>query len=271
MVSRADMAVFLDAFVEEAPIGPGGLGGVAKYEDVKPDDDPFDDIGDVSFGAYGAIRRVYELGIAEGFGEKGMFAPDTLVTRGQMAAFITRALDHTNARPAGVSVQSDKKETDNSTDGEFTLSISVRDDMHAPMVDAVIDHFSASSADAAFDDDGLCKAIPESAAADPAASGTRCEIDAGDEATDSDGNLEFEPDGTDTYCPGNTKWIWAWTGDIGDKFDADDTDAGMVGVGITKAKALDQDFPRRSCFDRGVRHDRDPHAPVGRQRGPEEG
>ena len=27
------------------------------------------------------------------------------------------------------------------------------------------------------------------------------------------------------------------TGDIGDKFDADDTDAGMVGVGITKAKA----------------------------------
>ena len=43
MVTRADMAVFLDAFVEASPIGPGGLDGAAKYADVKPDDEPFDD------------------------------------------------------------------------------------------------------------------------------------------------------------------------------------------------------------------------------------
>ena len=234
MVSRADMAVFLDAFVKEAPIGPGGLGGeISDHDDIGPLDDAFDDVGGVSFGAYGAIRRVYELGIAKGTSES-MFSPNALVTRGQMAAFITRALDHTNARPAGVSIQSDKMETDNSNDGEFVLQISVRDDMHAPVVDAVVDHFSASSADAAFDDDGLCKDLGN--IVDPAEGSVRCEIDAGDEATDSDGNLEFDVSETTGYCPGNTKWIWAWTGDIGDKFDADDTDAAMVGVGITKAK-----------------------------------
>ena len=70
----------------------------------------------MSFGAYGAIRRVYELGIAKGTGDGTTFSPGTaLVTRGQMAAFITRALAHTNARPAGVSVQSDKDEADTSS------------------------------------------------------------------------------------------------------------------------------------------------------------
>ena len=238
-VSRADMAVFLDAFVKAAPIGPGGLGGAAKYADVKPDDEPFDDVASVSFGAYGSIRRVYELGITTGTAdsEGTKFAPDMLVTRGQMAAFITRALAHTNARPAGLSVQSDMEETDTGSDGGFTLQISVRDDSHMPVVDAVVDHFSASSGDAAFDDDGVCNDLATETTIDPASSSTRCEIDAGDEATDSDGNLEFDVDETDAYCPGNTKWIWAWTGDIGDSFDSDDTDAAMVGVSVTKAKA----------------------------------
>ena len=239
MVSRADMAVFLDAFVKAAPIGPGGLGGeISKYSDVKPDDEPFDDVGSVSFGAYGSIRRVYELGITTGTADSDgtKFAPDVMVTRGQMAAFITRALAHTNARPAGISAQSDMEETDTGPDGGFTLQISVRDDSHVPVVDTVVDHFSASSGDVAFDDDGLCNAVV-TGGSDPAENSTRCEIDAGDEATDSDGNLEFDVDETDAYCAGNTKWIWAWTGDIGDKFDSDDTDAAMVGVGITKAKA----------------------------------
>ena len=232
MVSRADMAVFLDAFVEAAPIGPGGLDGAAKYADVEPDDDPFDDVGSVTFGSYNAIRRVYELGIAKGTGE-GMFSPSALVTRGQMAAFITRALDHTNARPAGVSIQANKESVDEV--GDFELVVSVRDDDHMPVADAVVDIFSASSADAAFDDDGICKALGD--VADPVEASERCEIDAGDEATDSDGNRAYATQLSEgDYCPGNTKWIWAWTGDIGDDFDADDTDAEMVGVGVTKRK-----------------------------------
>ena len=233
MVTRADMAVFLDAFVEASPIGPGGLDGAAKYSDVKPNDDPFDDVASVSFGSYNAIRRVYELGIAKGTGEGDMFSPSVLVTRGQMAAFITRALDHTNARPAGISIQADKESVDEI--GNFELVVSVRDDDHAPVADAVVDIFSASSADAAFDEGGNCKDLKE--IADPVEASERCEIDAGDESTDSDGNRAFDITLSEgDYCPGNTKWIWAWTGDIGDDFDSDDTDAAMVGVGVSKRK-----------------------------------
>lgn len=242
MVSRADMAVFLDKFVEAAPIGPGGLDGLAKFSDIDTDkvDDPFDDVGGVSFGSYNAIRRVYELGIAKGnvdsSGEPdGTFSPSALITRGQMAAFITRALAHTNARPAGVSIQSDEMSIDEN--GAFELQVSVRNDDRSPAADAVIDLFSASSADAAFDDDGLCVDVVDGAT-DPAEQSERCEIDAGDVATDSDGNYTARVDvSSGDYCSGNTKWIWAWTGDIGDDFDSDDTDAAMVGVGVTKAAA----------------------------------
>ena len=231
MVTRADMAVFLDGFLEVAPIGPGGLGGETKYSKIEPDDDPFTDIGSVSFGAYGAIRRVYELGVAKGTTET-TFLPNALVTRAQMALFVTRALAHTNARPAGISAQADPAETD--TDGGFALQVSVRDSDHMPVADAVLDVFSGASAEAAFDDDGLCEALADGVN-DPAATSTRCEIDAGDEATDSEGNREIDVE-ADDYCPGSTKWVWAWTADIGDKFDADDTEAASVGVSITKPK-----------------------------------
>ena len=158
MVSRADMAVFLDAFVEAAPIGPGGLDGAAKYADVEPDDDPFDDVGSVSFGAYNAIRRVYELGIAKGTGE-GMFSPSALVTRGQMAAFIARALAHTNARPAGISIQADKESIDEVGDFELvcpsvttpTCRLPTRWWISSPPHPAMLP----------FDDDGLCNDLKD--------------------------------------------------------------------------------------------------------------
>ena len=262
MVSRARMAVFPDKFVEVAPIGPGGPDGdVSDHDGPGSLDDRFTDVAGVSFNGCGAIRRAYELGIAKGTGDGATFSPNVLVTRGQMAAFITRALAHTNARPAGVSIRSDKAETGNSTDGEFVLQISVRDDGHAPVVDAVADHCSASSARAAFDDDGLCRDLGD--IVDPAEGSVRCEIDAGDEATDSGGNLEFEVSDTDSYCPGNTKWIRARTGDIGDEFDSDDTAAAMVGVAVTKAKAAIKysHDAAASTVEFGDR--RDPHAPVG--------
>ena len=262
MVSRADMAVFLDGFLEVAPIGPGGLSGVDEYDDLDPDDDPFTDVSGVSFGAYGAIRRIYEVGVAKGTTET-TFSPNVLVTRAQMASFVTRALGHTNARPAGTSVQADPTETD--TDGGFALQVSVRDEDHMPVADAVLDVFSAASADAAFDDDGLCEALADDIT-DPAAVSTRCEVDTGDDATDSEGNREFDVDPA-TYCAGSTKWVWAWTGDIGDKFDADDTAAASVGVNVTKPPASLKTSQRRRRVGGGVRRDGDRHDPDCRQSG----
>ena len=54
-----------------------------------------------------AVSALYELGVAKGTG-MGYFSPAASVSRAEMAAFITRALGHTSARPAGVSIQSDE-------------------------------------------------------------------------------------------------------------------------------------------------------------------
>ena len=263
-VTRADMAVFLDGFLANATIGPGGLGGTTKYKDLDPDDlsfdTPFSDIGHVSFTAYGAIRRIYELGITEGtkraFDDgsrvKGEFSPDSLVSRAQMAAFITRALDHTNARPAGLAIQSDKTETHTGSDGAFTLHVSSRTDDHQPLPDVVIDVFSDSSVGAAFDDDGLCETLDP--IIDPAASSIRCEVDTGDESTDPDGNLEYTIE-TSGYCAGGTKWFWAWTDKIGSKFNADESNAAStavsIGVGVSLPK---EDFSHSSTADADATH-----------------
>ena len=261
-VSRADMAVFIDGFLANATIGPGGLGGATKYSDLmprgnfEPNDEPFSDIGSVSYAAYGAIRRIYELGITEGtrpaFADgsrrQGTFSPDTLVSRAQMAAFITRALDHTNARPAGLAIQSDKTQTHTGSDGNFMLHVSARDDNHQPDPDVVIDVFSDSSASRAFDDDGLCEDL--NSVTDPAASSARCEVDTGDESTDPDGNLEYTIE-TAGYCAGGTKQFWAWTAPIGSKFNANEDDAASTSVHIGVGVSLPKDNFKHSTTAAG--------------------
>ena len=73
-----------------------------------------------------AASALFELGVARGTGG-GNFSPEASVTRGQMAAFITRALAHTRARPEGVSIQQ-------YLPGEVTVS--VRDEVFAPVSNA---------------------------------------------------------------------------------------------------------------------------------------
>ena len=66
-VTRAQMAFMLDAFLGEATIGLGAFAGeVYELSEVSPDDDVFDDIGQVTRGEYSAIRRMFEVGVARG-------------------------------------------------------------------------------------------------------------------------------------------------------------------------------------------------------------
>ena len=93
-VTRQQMAVLLGRFIDVAPTGPGG----SDIDEVKPDDDNFRDLSAVSVDTHTAIRKIYELGVTAG-SSATTFSPNQRVSRGQMAAFITRALAHTNARP----------------------------------------------------------------------------------------------------------------------------------------------------------------------------
>ena len=166
-----------------------------------------------------AVSALYELGVAKGTG-MGYFSPAQSVTRGQMAAFITRALAHTSARPVGVSIQSARP-------GE--VIISVRDANFQPVPNAALDIFSAAAnkVDEAFNADGSCNTARVNRE-DGDAMGT-CAIDALDPITNLSGD-HTKRITVDVQAGGTT--VWAWTGENGDK--VDDGGAGLAHINLTE-------------------------------------
>ncbi len=226
-VSRAEMAEMLDSFLVEAEkasgLGLGALGGGGvSLSDVSADDEVFSDIGSVTRGQYAAVRRMFEAGVARGAAD-GLFNPGGLVTRAQMAVFITRMLAHTAARPAGLTIQAAESEA--VVGDSVELAVSVRDNDLAPMPDALVDVFSAVDPGEAFGEDGRCDADVVSVVG----GGGVCEISLADLSTDPSGDLELSADG----LAGSTT-VWAWTGDEGDRYDAGETEASSIRIAVVK-------------------------------------
>ncbi len=226
-VTRGSMAVILDAFLGRARPGPGAFGmDGEEYSDVVADNfNVFEDLGRVSRLAYDAVYRLYEAGVTEGVGDH-MFGPGRNVTRAQMAAFIMRALAHTVARPAGVSVQAMKDSVLGADAVE--LAVSVRDTAFQPVVDAQVDVFRSTEPDDAFGEEGGCVAgkVGKVGAVGVAA----CEVDGGDELTNAGGDVI----GLSVQVRDADVTLWAWTGELGDEFDADEAAARLT-VGFSKA------------------------------------
>ena len=227
IVSRGTIVEALAGFLTSARVGPGGKvlsrelnstltvkDGVGSNAQAIPLDESFRDIGAVTFSVNQAIRALAEMGVAEGRGD-GTFGPAASVTRAQAAAFITRALAHTNARPAGLTMQVAKTEV--TDDEDFSLSISVRGNDFAPADSAAVDVFSHRARDAstAFRADGTCNTQTGGVSAKGIGLGA-CVVQLDDDVTDANGNVSVEP-GTISE---NTVF-WAWSGDTGDRLDWD--------------------------------------------------
>ena len=165
-----------------------------------------------------AASALYELGVAKGTG-MGYFSPASTVSRGAMAAFITRALAHTTARPAGVTIQSD---------GPGEAIISVRDANFQPVANAAVDAFSADAdkVDEAFKADGSCNTARVAGVGGNAA---LCEIDALDAVTGLSG--DYDPGSIMVNVKAGGTTVWAWTGDSGDK--VEDGGEGLASVTLT--------------------------------------
>ncbi len=225
-ITRAEMAVALVAMLDHTPgvalkketMGANaGLYVLGAAPGALPNDRFDDAYAQTPAQVNNAISAAYELGITSGVGG-GMFDPHGSIPRRDMATFIVNALAHSNARPAGVTVQVDNT----------SIVVSLRDGDFAPVVNATVDAFKTSTATAgrAFKDDGTCS----SRVGTFDAAGTECEIDYGDDVTQTDGNLTLTLDGD----VGEGQTAWVWTGDIGDKVSAD-TD--LVKVAIAKGAA----------------------------------
>ena len=140
------------------------------------------------------------------------YDPQGTVNRGQMAAFITRALTHTTVRPSGVTAQYEPH------DGN--VIVSVRDDDFQPVANAIVDvfHIDTPGVDLAFRGDGSCD--------EPSRLEGKweCEIDNTDNITGGTGDAALSFDSSDGLDTENGSTVWAWTGDVDDELDVDDTE-----------------------------------------------
>lgn len=176
-----------------------------------------------------AVSALYELGVAKGTG-MGHFSPASTVNRGAMAAFITRALAHTSARPSGVTIQSD---------GPGEVLISIRDANFHPVANAPVDVFSAKASQAgeAFKADGSCNTARVRG---QGGNTTVCEIDALDAITGLNG--DYDPGAITGHAAnvatGGTT-VWAWTGANGAK--VTNGGAGIRNITLTKVASVTAD------------------------------
>ena len=217
-MDRRQMALFLHRFLLLAPTGPGG----ANASRVIPDDDVFKDLQGQPDSVITAVRVMYELGVTVGV-TATTFSPETLLTRAQMALFVTRALAHTNSRPAGVTVQSALAVI--SAGDTLDVQISVRSQGFLPRAGLLVDVFTTSADDpyASFDSHGTCLR-----GAEVAFGGRACAIDRSDQRLDEFGNLQvvLEP-------PDNIR-LWAWTGSLGNEFRLDTTPSTTIDIQVLK-------------------------------------
>ena len=211
-ITRAEMATFLiGLMVEAAPDVTKDSAGIILLGEAGSTsiaDDNFPDVNNAE------ISAIYELGITRGASAAEVqddteppldfnYEPDGTVNRGQMAAFITRALAHTSVRPAGISAQFDGAD----------VVVSVRDARYQPVPDAAVDVFwaTADEAERAVSANGTCR---HSVVTQADRSSVPCEIDDDDPITANGGNATVVVTGLRRVPDGGVT-VWAWTGPIG--------------------------------------------------------
>ena len=237
-VRRAHMALFIQRLMKlMTPISDGDVDTSYGYlpsdvvdneKDIVVDGDiasptilaPFTDLNSISKYQHDAVTQLYELGVAQGISETA-YIPDAFMTRASMALFMAAVLDHSNARPAGLSIQA----MPDSGWGvvSSTVVISVRDDTFLPVEDQPVDMFSSAAEDDNFGllKNGMCD-FDTAGLIDG-----DCEWDDNDSITDENGNIFLE----ENVDEGDTKMFYAWIGeDSGDEFDSDTADYVTVTV-----------------------------------------
>ncbi|MDG1989270.1 MAG: S-layer homology domain-containing protein, partial [Acidimicrobiales bacterium] len=237
-VSRQEMAMFVERMLDTITPGPGGVsdaelvGGAAttyinsncdaaqactakyNYTDI--------DSGTVTVEASIAIKELYQLGIHDGVSAT-TYNPDSDMTRAAMASFLVGALNHSNLRPAGLTIQSSTYSTIAATTP--TLHVSYRDASFDPIVSTAVDVFkyrpTGLEGDRAFTTTtGVCEdAVVTTGAI------TGCTIDANEPATDLVGNMIPTATATSPLSQAlgvaESTTYYAWTAAAATAFDND--------------------------------------------------
>ncbi len=213
-------------------------------EEVRPEiRSPFTDLGAVSKNQYDAITQLYELGVASGISPVA-YGPSALMTRALMAEFMAAMLDHSNARPGGVSIQADKT----FAYGEYvtTVHVSVRTEEFVSVSDRLVDVFQNNCVDTCGDDAHFIVSGAEGPGQEPGQCNGKqtmgdCTWNTDDHQTDGNGNIFIGADiGATLDVVGDTSrthTLYAWIGaEPGDVFDVDDDEYASVSASWTPAR-----------------------------------
>jgi hypothetical protein len=243
-VTREQMAMFVNRLLRKTLPGPGGnsddatvalgsyivgnAGDAYNYTDI--------DGGSVTWEGHSSIVALYNLGVPGDLKAATTFSPAGEINRGEMATWLTNALDHTNARPAGLTAQLV------GTPGNWgnvspAMHVSYRDANHAPVSGQVVDSFyyqgSVTPGVANWSADGTCNL--NAAVAIAGNSLTKCTIDVGDPATNAYGNIAI---GTLTSSVGAYGTdFYAFTAAAATKYD-NDIHAGLSDSATVSATRL---------------------------------
>ena len=217
-VTNEQMAMFVERTLAVTTVGVGGSAGVAaaatkinarpattnaasaqyNYTDI--------DSGNVTFEGHNAVIELYHLGIAGHAKTVTTFSPSAAITRGDMATWMTNALDHTNARPTGATLQASQY----SGFGALTpsLHVSYRDASQDPVAGVVVDVFEYVNTTVPENPNYTTASACGGTVATTGNSLTKCKIDVGDSVTDASGNLATIPE---SVAATKTNSYVAWT------------------------------------------------------------
>ena len=220
-VTREEMALFMERLLKAVPTGPGGneefVAGSSGAKEIKSldTDHNFTDLGTVSLmGMQSAIINLWNLGVTE-VTNATLFEPSVDMSRINMAQMMARALDHTNARPAGVNLQATSYT--GAAIGTLNLSATYRTSSFLPIAAAPIDTFryehNAISGYSRFSANGSCAQVVATVV-----SLTHCSVDASEQVTDSNGNLALFQE---AVISGSIWDYWAWTAAAGSTYNND--------------------------------------------------
>ena len=278
-VSRQEMALFIERALDNITAGPGGTSeadatgttdatityinsncgagagaktcnGLYNYSDI--------DSGSVTVEASLAIKELFTLGIHDGYGST--FNPGADMTRAAMATFLNAALDHSNLRPSGITIQASAY----TAIGSHTpsLHISNRDASFDPVANTQIDVFAypystVEGDTAAFSATGAC----DNTNVPAGESITVCKVDVTEPSTDENGNYAPTAVQTSPYATiynGSHTW-YAWSAAAGTTYDNDLHGAAASSVVVEATPALAEircaaDRPANSKVDTNHRH-----------------
>ena len=233
-VTREEMALFISRLLKKITPGPGAnleyVSGTTGPKEIKSKITftNFTDIATPSMmmESRNAIANLWNLGVTD-VQTATLYEPSIPMTRKMMATFMARALDHSNARPAGLVLQASSYRVPNASSAK--ISATIRSNDLTPSAGSYVDTFyynwSNLTNAVRFDTAGICSGFIGATIV----GSVKCTIDTGDPKTDIYGNIaQF-----DLSVPNNNKVdVWAWTTLPPTSYDNDIHGAGVKKITI---------------------------------------